>query len=142
MTTTVAHPAPRRGIVPLRTLWFGIFGAPMAWAAELIVGYAVISHYCYPRDVPLSSPTFDGTRLTGLIVCIVLVLVGVAALVTSIHSWRETRHGHDAEHHELLEVGEGRARFMAFGGVLLSTMFLFALIMSALPVITNSLCMY
>ena len=142
MTMTVAHPAPRRGIVPLRTLWFGIFGAPAAWALELIVGYGVIAHYCYPRDVPLSTPTFEATRLTGLVACVVLVLVGVAALATAIHSWRELRHGHDAEHHELLEVGEGRARFMAFGGVLLSTMFLFALLMSAVPVFTNSLCMY
>jgi F0F1-type ATP synthase membrane subunit c/vacuolar-type H+-ATPase subunit K len=123
-------------------LWFGIFGAPAAWALEVIAGYSVIAHYCYPRDSPLSTPTFDATRLTGFIVCVVLILVGLAALVTAIHSWRETRHGHDAEHHELLEVGEGRARFMAFGGVLLSTMFLFALIMSALPVFTNSLCMY
>ena len=139
---TMAQPAPRRGIVPLPTLWFGIFGAPVAWALEVIAGYSLIAHYCYPRDVPLSTPPYGALRLTGMIVCIVLVLVGVAALVTSIHSWRETRHGHDAEHHELLEVGEGRARFMAFGGILLSTMFLFALLMSALPVFTDSLCMY
>jgi hypothetical protein len=138
---TVAHPAPRRGIVPLRTLWFGIFGAPVAWALELIAGYALIAHYCYPRNVPLRTPTFGGTQLTGLIICIVLVLVGVSALVTSIHSWRETRRP-VGEQHELLEVGEGRTRFMAFGGILLSVMFLFALIMSALPLLTNSLCMY
>ena len=139
---TMAHPAPRRGMVSLTTLWFGIFGAPAAWALELITGYSLIAHYCYPRDVPLNTSPYGALRVTGMIVCIVLVLVGIAALFTSIHSWRETRHGHDAEHHELLEVGEGRVRFMAFGGVLLSTMFLFALIMSALPVFTNSLCMY
>lgn len=139
---TIAHPAPQRGMVRLPTLWFGIFGAPVAWALELIAGYSLIAHSCYPRDVPLGTPTFDATRLTGFIICLVLILVGVAALVTAIRSWRATRHGRDAEHHELLEVGEGRARFMAFGGVLISTMFLFALLMSALPVFTNSLCMY
>lgn len=139
---TMAHPAPRRGIVSLPTLWFGIFGAPAAWAVELITGYSLIAHYCYPRDVPLNTSPYGALRVTGMIVCIVLVLVGIAALVTAVRSWRETRHGHDAEHHELLEVGEGRVRFMAFGGILLSTMFLFALIMSALPVFTNSLCMY
>jgi hypothetical protein len=142
MATTMTHPAPRRGIVRLPTLWFGIFGAPVAWALELIAGYSLIAHYCYPRDVPLDTPPYGALRVTGMIVCIVLVLVGVAALGTAIHSWRLMRHGHPAEHHELLEVGEGRARFMAFGGVLLSVMFLFALIMSALPVFTNSLCMY
>ena len=139
---SVAHPAPRRGIVPLPTLWFGIFGAPIAWALQLIADYSLVAHYCYPRDVPLNTPPFNALQVTGMIVSVVLVLVGLAALLTAIHSWGETRHGHDREHHELLEVGEGRARFMAFGGVLLSTMFLFALLMSALPLFTNSLCMY
>jgi hypothetical protein len=142
MTMTIAHPAPRRSLVPLPRLWFGIFGAPAAWALELIAGYSLVAHYCYPRDVPLDTPPFGALHLTGIIISLVLLLVALAALATAVQSWRDTRHGHDAEHHELLEVGEGRARFMAFGGVLLSVMFLFALIMSALPLVTNSLCMY
>lgn len=139
---SVAHPAPRRGIVPLPTLWFGIFGAPIAWALQLIVDYSLVAHYCYPRDVPLDTPPFGALRVTGILVSVALVLIGVAALLTAVHSWGKARHGHDREHHELLEVGEGRARFMAFGGVLLSAMFLFALLMTALPLFTNSLCMY
>jgi hypothetical protein len=142
MPMTGAHPALSRRVVPLPRLWFGIFGAPAAWALELIAGYSLVAHYCYPRDVPLRTPSFGALRLTAIIVGVVLLLVAAAALGTAVQTWRDLCRHDNAEYHELLEPGEGRAKFMAFGGVLLGTMFLFALIMSALPLVTNSLCMY
>jgi hypothetical protein len=70
------------------------------------------------------------------------MIIAIAAMVTAIRSWSATRHGNSkAQHHDLLEVGEGRARFMAFAGILLSAVFLFAVLMNALPLITNSVCM-
>jgi hypothetical protein len=136
-----AHPAPRRGIVPLPALWFGIFGAPAAWALQTIVDYGLVSHFCFPGDAPVRSPTFGALRLTGAVVSAVALVVVLLAMLTAIRSWSATRHGHEAEHHELLEVGEGRARFMAFAGVLLGGVFLFAVLMNALPLITNTMCM-
>lgn len=141
-TSDSRHPAPRRGIVPLPALWFGLFGAPTAWALQTIAGYSLVAHYCYPSDTPLRAPTFGAARGVGFAVSAVVLAVVLLALATAFHSWRELRHGHDAEHHELAEVGEGRARFMAFAGILLGFVFLFAVLMNALPLITNSLCMY
>lgn len=139
--SAAAHPAPRRDIVPTRVLWFGIFGAPAAWALQTIVNYSLVSHFCFPGAMPRRTPTFDALRTTGIAVSIIVVVVVLLAMATAVRSWRATRHGHDAEHHELLEVGEGRARFMAFAGVLLSGVFLFAVLMNALPLITNAMCM-
>lgn len=136
------HPAPRRGIVPLPALWFGLFGAPAAWALQTIADYSLVAHYCYPSDAPLRAPTVGGVRGLGLAVSAIVLIVVLLALATAFHSWREIRHGHDAEHHELAEVGEGRARFMALAGILLSVVFLFAVLMNAVPLITDSLCMY
>jgi hypothetical protein len=138
--TASAHPAPRRGIVPLPRLMFGIFGAPAAWALQTIVNYGVVSHFCYPGDAPVRSPTFGGVRGVAVLVSAAALLVVLLALVTAYRSWSATRHGHHQEHHELLEIGEGRARFMAFAGVLLSAVFLFAVLMNALPLITNTVC--
>ena len=139
--SAVAHPAPRRGIVRTGVLWFGIFGAPAAWALQTIVDYALVSHFCFPGDMPRRASTFGALRATGIAVSVLVVVVTLLALAAAVRSWRATRHGHDAEHHELLEVGEGRARFMAFAGVLLSAVFLFAVLMNALPLITNAMCM-
>jgi hypothetical protein len=136
------HPGPRRGVVPLPALWFGIFGAPAAWALQLIADYSLVAHYCYPSDAPVHAPAFGALRGVGLAVSAIVIVVVLLALATAFRSWRETRHGHDAEHHQLAEVGEGRARFMALAGILLSFVFLFAVLMNALPLITSSLCMY
>lgn len=138
--SATAHPAPRRGIVPLRVLWFGLFGAPAAWALQTIADYGLVSHFCYPGDAPRHVPTFDALRATAFVISAIAVVVSLLAMVTAFRSWEATRHGHDAEHHELLEVGEGRARFMAFAGVLLSAVFLFAVLMSAVPLVTNAMC--
>ena len=141
-TSNSRHPAPRRGIVPLPALWFGLFGAPAAWALQTITDYSLVAHYCYPSDAPLHAPTFSAVRGVGFAVSGMMLVIVLLALITALRSWREIRHGHDAEHHELAEVGEGRARFMALAGVLLSFVFLFAVLMNAVPLITNSLCMY
>ena len=139
--SAVTHPAPRRDIVPTRMLWFGIFGAPAAWALQTIADDGLVSHFCFPGDRPRLAPTFDALRGTGIAVSAVVLVVALLAMMAAVRSWRATRHGHDAEHHELLEVGEGRARFMAFAGVLLSGVFLFAVLMNALPLMTNAMCM-
>ena len=141
-TSNTRHPAPRRGIVPLSALWFGLFGAPAAWALQTIADYSVVAHYCYPSDTPLHAPTFGAARGVGFAVSAIVLVVVLLALGTAFRSWREIRHGHAAEHHELAEVGEGRARFMALAGILLSFAFLFAVLMNTVPLITNSLCMY
>ena len=139
--SAAAHPAPHRDIVSIRVLWFGIFGAPAAWALQTIVDYGLVSHFCYPDAKPRLAPTFGALRGTGIVVSVIVTVVALLAMTTALRSWSATRHGHDAEHHELLEVGEGRARFMAFAGVLLSAVFLFAVLMNALPLITNAMCM-
>jgi heme/copper-type cytochrome/quinol oxidase subunit 1 len=71
-----------------------------------------------------------------------VVVIALLALATAIRSWGGIRHGHEAEHRQLAEVREERARFMAYAGILLSVVFLFATLMNTVPLITNSLCMY
>lgn len=134
------HPAPRAGIVPLPRLWLGIFGGPAAWALQTIIDYALVAHFCYPDDAPVASPTFHGSRGIAWVVSVIMLFVVLLSLVTAYRSWSATRHGHENEHHELLEVGEGRARFMAFAGVLLSVVFLFAIVMNAVPLVMGTIC--
>lgn len=134
------HPAPRAGTVPISRLWLGIFGGPAAWAAQTIIDYALVSHFCYPDDAPLAAPSFHAVRGMSVLVSAVMLLVVLLSLVTAYRSWSATRHGHENEHHELLEVGEGRARFMAFAGLLLSLVFLFAVVMNALPLLMRTVC--
>lgn len=137
---TPGHAAPRRGIVPLSVLWFGLFGAPAAWALQSIADYALVSHFCMPNDVPLAQPTFGGVRVIALVVSVLCIVTAVAALFTAIHAWQATRHGHGGEHRHVAEVGEGRARFMALAGILVSGIFIYGVVMNALPLVTLPIC--
>jgi len=123
-------------------IWFGIFGGPAAWSLQTIANYAVFAHFCYPGDVPLRSATIDGVRAIGLVVSVVALAVTLAALAASVRAWRETQHhgGEEREARELLEVGEGRARFMAFAGILVSVLFTYAVLMIAVPLVTRPIC--
>lgn len=134
------HAAPRRGLVPLWKLWFGIFGGPVVWAIQLIVDYALVAHFCYPNDTPVASSSFGGVRAVAIAVSVLCLVVAVAALFTALHSWSVTRHGHEGEHREVAEVGEGRARFMAVAGLLVSGIFIYGVLMNALPIVTLPVC--
>ena len=136
------HPAPQQHLVGLPALWFGLFGAPAAWAAQLISNYALLGHFCYPRATPLASPTFGGTRALAIVVSAVLLLAATAALFVALHSWQETRYRRRAEHHEVAEVGEGRTRFMAMSGILVSGIFVYAVLMTGIPLFTMQVCTY
>ncbi len=53
--------------------------------------------------------------------------------MTAWKSWRATREEEGGEQEELLEVGEGRTRFMALAGMLLSALFGLAVLFNAIP---------
>ena len=53
-------------------------------------------------------------------------------MATAYRSWGRTRPAHEDALHHQTEVGEGRARFMALGGLLVSGMILFGMIMNVI----------
>ncbi|HKB55188.1 MAG TPA: hypothetical protein VKD22_14425, partial [Ramlibacter sp.] len=77
------HPAPHAGAVRISALWFGLFGGPAAWAAQLFSNYALNAHFCYPGDTPQASPQFGGVRAVGLGVSAALLVVALAALAVA-----------------------------------------------------------
>jgi hypothetical protein len=125
--------APSAGTVPAAALWFGLFGAPAMWSLQLVTNSAFVSHSCFPKSVPLATPITGSLWGVVLLTSIVAAVVAAAAGATAWRSWRRTQEEHHGGHETLLEVGEGRTRFMAVAGLLLSTIFLFGIVMNALP---------
>lgn len=136
----VAHPASARGAIALGALWFGLFGAPLAWSLQLLLGYALVAHSCFPATDPRMTPASGGLWTVVLIAGVVAAVVAAAAAVTAWRSWRLTRYEHHGDDHVLLEAEEGRTRFMALAGMLLSAIFLFGIVMNALPLFLVSPC--
>ena len=140
------HAAPQRGAVRLPVLAFGLFGGPAAWAVQLISNYALMSHFCYPTDTPLASPTYGGVRVLALLTSAVLLVVAVLALVVAIRSWSATRNEAEvtdrSAHHETAEVGEGRTRFLAMSGILVSGIFVYGVLMAGVPLVSMPICVF
>jgi len=129
---TSADPAPARHRVGLGALWFGLFGAAVAWSIQELAGYASIAHACYPSWQPRFIPVVPGVWTTTLIMSLVMVGLGIAAGLTAYRSWRLTRRESSGAEERQLEVGDDRARFMAISGIIVSGILLFNLLMNAI----------
>jgi hypothetical protein len=99
-----------------RFLWllFGCSAAPLVWLGQLMLGYAVTAHVCYPGDHPI-SPAMTGPLFAALIGFDVIALAACAA--GALVSWRGWQ-----------RVRSGRNRFLALWG-LMSSLWFFAAIL-------------
>jgi hypothetical protein len=135
-----AHPAPAGHTVALGALWFGLFGAPIVWSLQLMLGYGLVAYACFPGSEPRAVPMFGGLRSMVALVSVVALAVALAAGATAWRSWRATRREHPGDQEALLEVGEGRTRFMALAGMLVSGLFVLGVIMNTIPLFIMPLC--
>jgi hypothetical protein len=137
MTAPAAvHPAPAGRAVAPAALWFGLFGAPMVWSLQLLASYALVAHGCYPDAEPMTMPVIPGLRTLVLGTGVAALAVALLAGGSAWRSWRATKGGHEA----LLEAGEGRTRFMALAGMLLSAVFVLGIVMNVVPLLLLRPC--
>src|SRR5690348_9259343 len=115
---SIPVPAPATAGMP--ALWFGLFGAAAAWSVQELVSYALLAHACYPSRDPLATPATSAAWPLAVVVSLAALLVGTAAVLTALRIWRG---GAEAPQIEA-RVGEGRVRFMALSGILVSSIFL------------------
>lgn len=138
--TDAAHPAPLRHRVSVWALWFGLFGAPLVWSLQILIGYAFDSHGCFPHRRPLATPVFSWLWTLQLVVGLVCLAIALAAAVVAWRAWQSTYDERGGDHERLLEVGEGRTRFMAFAGVLVSVLFALGVVLNLIPMFLVPAC--
>jgi hypothetical protein len=123
------------GRVPLREAaltWFGVFGPPVAWAIQLVVGWALTEAECGDRERPPDGVALHtSTAVLGVITTLVALAGGVAAVLT----WRATRGLDDAA-----PPPQGRIHFLAVIGMAAAPLFLAMILMSWLGVLSLQPC--
>ncbi len=120
------HPSPHRGRVGRWTTWFAILGAPLAWNLQLLINATLVSHGCYPHDVPLATPLWHHLGTVSASVEAVALAICIAAGVAGWRNWSRTRDEKQGDLHHVVESGDGRTRFMALVGMMTSALFLVA----------------
>ena len=108
-----SHPAPHRDRVALSALLFGLAAAPLAWQVQILVG---------------SSAATSARKSTLLALFAICLAAALAGGLVALRSWRLTFQEVPGSAHQLLDRGEGRTRFMAMCGMLVSLLFFYALL--------------
>ncbi|MGZ5622073.1 MAG: hypothetical protein ACXWFG_14535, partial [Methylobacter sp.] len=139
-STDPVHPSPQREEISPTSLWFGILGAPLAWMSLELVFYVLTTAIC-DADAPSTIVAHtDAVWRSLLPINLLAALVALFAAGVAVYNWRKVRHEMSGSAHHLLEVGEGRTRFLAMFGLLTSIGFLVGLIFMAVTLFLVPLC--
>jgi hypothetical protein len=135
-------PSPHRHRVGLVALGFGLCGGPLAWAAQLNLNYALASHACFPNSAPRAWPLpgWEGIGTVMLVINVIALVIALASMVVAWRTWRATRDEHQGRSGHLLEVGEGRSRFLAACGLMSGIGFFAATIFNTVMLIWVPQC--
>ena len=126
-----SHPAR----VGLASLWFGVLAGPIVWSLLTLVNYAVAAQSCQPAGRHLAHPLFTSVKVVGGIATLVGFAIVVAALLVSVRSGRIAN---DADVPR--DAVWNRVHFMALSGIIVSAVFLYAILLHGLGVLFVTSC--
>lgn len=105
--------------------WFGVLGAPVAWAAEEVVSYATTQHACS-----------TGSEWLLYLYSFCALAVGAAALAAAWRSYAVTR----PPAKNSGGAPEDRTRALGILGLMTAALFTLAILASAVPKVILSPC--
>ncbi len=121
-------------------LFAGMVIAPFAWALQMLVSYALAAHACYPTEVALAAPLWPHLRIIVGGVSIVLWLVLLVGCAIAWANWKATRPHSDTAPGQIMQSGDGRPRFMALCGVVVSALFAIVLLFTSIGILWVPSC--
>lgn len=121
-------------------MWFGLLAAPLAWLVDELIAYYIASRLC--SSAPAENPAAYSLATSAQFVALTLTTFGiaVAGLLVAVANWRKTRHEQPGSGHHLLELGEGRTRFLAMCALLGSGGFCIAFAFTLVYMVVAPVC--
>ena len=117
----------RVGIV---ALWIPLLAGPVLWSLTEIVLYPVSAQGCFTGVVPPAiAPGATGARWFGGIWVIASVVLAALAVLLAARSFRTAREGDGT-----IDAVLVRVRFMSYAGLIVSAVFLYAIVINGLGI--------
>lgn len=138
--TSVVHPSPQSHRVSFAALIFGMIAAPVFWLGQMMLTYGVSAVTCYGSDHPTTIASGAALRSAFIVFDAIAIIAAIAGGIVSYMSWRRVRNEKEGGQGQALEIGDGRARFMALWGIMSSLWFLGAILFSTIASVTVPLC--
>ena len=114
-------------------MWFGLFGAPFAWAIQHVAGVMLSIATCHDNTAgPDWQPPFDA--VTGIVTAVAAV-IAVLALLAAVAAWHSARDADDSD-----PPPAGRIHFLAIVGLTISPLFLAIILMSGIGSTSMAAC--
>lgn len=136
------HPAPHREQTSTILLFATLMAGPTAWITELLFAYGASAYFCQPQNTPrVGPPPHWGIEWPLMLAVNLLCIVGaIAGALAGFSAWRRTRAEKPGESGTLLEVGEGRTRFLAACGIMACSGFAVAIVFNTVEFFTVPAC--
>lgn len=136
------HPSPHRARIGLTALFYGLFIAPLVWAGNLLITFALATHACYPGRDPLEQVSPDFRFAWPLILALFVATLALCAsgFAVSLRNWRTSGTESEGHFHHLLDAGEGRTRYLSVIGMAYSVLFFALTVTGAIILAIVPLC--
>jgi hypothetical protein len=140
--------------VPGLKLLAAIFGAPLAWMAQMSLSEPLAAQVCFPGSRPLTVPAWPSLQMALLAISGACLLAALASALAAWSVWRSTR-GEVADGDDIgrddgdgkglamgktADSGVGRTGFLAVLGLMSSGLFVSAVLFTALAALLVAPC--
>jgi hypothetical protein len=124
-------------------VWFAFLGAPIAWSAALLVGYALVAHGCYPSSDPLDFAGGYGWRYASGVVTGVMLIIALSALTLAWRLVTTTPDGRIGVQRAFARAEAGGVpRYLAVAGLLIGLVFTALIVFNAVALILEPTCRF
>ena len=136
------HPAPHRHKAGAPLLLAVLACAPGAWIIQLVGAYGLTSYICAPAGAPdLAAPAgWPPMRIALMVLNLSCLALAAAGGLFAAWAWRRTQGEKPGSAQTLLQVGEGRTRFLAACGMMSAVGFGLAILFNSAEYSTVPAC--
>lgn len=119
---------------PSLLMWYGVVGAPAAWAMQGVVGWLLAEWIC--RGTASGGGSSNPMFWTALLISIAAFVIALGSFAVGVRAWR----GSTTDRGVTGVYGRARPDFLAATAVLVSFVFALAIVLAAIPLFVLPIC--